>query len=235
MAITYPRKCPNCEYVASSPQTFSYHKRTHQPIPEGTKCCGGCNQLARFRTTNNNMWCSENFAQCPQYIMEHSDRVTKQWIGADERKATMIKTLCDPIVKKRNIDAMVATKRKNLRLFEHEAPSEMRSYKRKVHRLSQATYKDKKEILNPYDYPIGKATYHLDHKVSKHVGWLLNIPPVYIASMYNLEVIPSVINEGKGPVCSMLPSVLLEKCNAPIDLIEAVRSQEIQLGRLVGL
>ena len=57
---------------------------------------------------------------------------------------------------------------------------------------------------------------------------------MYIASEHNLEILPSTINEGKGPVCSLLPSKLLELCNAPTDLIAAVRSQELQLGRLVA-
>lgn len=111
----------------------------------------------------------------------------------------------------------------------------MKQYKRLVHRLSQITYNENKHIPNPDNLTISRSTYHLDHCVSKHVGWLLQIPAKYIASVHNLRIIESTLNEGKGPTCSMLPSHMLKMCNAPIDLIEEVASQELQLGRLVGL
>ena len=113
LMIEYPRKCPHCDHMASSPQTFFYHKRTHKPIPPGTLCCGGCGQEAKFITTNNNVWCCKEFSHCPQYSKEQSTRVTKHWVNADDRKIKMIETLRDPEVKKRNIDSMVRTKRKN--------------------------------------------------------------------------------------------------------------------------
>ena len=233
--IEYPRKCPHCDHMASSPQTFSYHKRTHKPIPPGTLCCGGCGQEAKFITTNNNMWCCKEFSHCPQQAIEKSDRAAQQWKGADDRKAKMVETLSDPAIRAKNAAAVRAGKRRRLIITENESPKEMKQYKRLVHSLSQATYHEHQSIINPDNHKIGRRDYHLDHKVSKHVGWLLQIPAKYIASCHNLAVIPSTINEGKGPTCSIFPSTLLELCEAPTDLIEAVRSQELQLVHLIAL
>lgn len=235
--ITYPRKCVQCDYIATSPQTYSYHKRKHKPIPHNALCEGGCGQVAKFRMTNNRLMCSDNSFTCPAYLKQHSDRVQTQWDNSPERKQQL--SLSGPMTSQISRDKLSETQKKRWRerilIIESEVPADMKQYKRQVHTLSQRTYKEYKDTINPNNFSLGRRRYHLDHKVSKHVGWLLNIPAVYMASLHNLEVIPSTINEGKGPVCSMLPSVLLEKCNAPIDLIEAVRSQEIQLGHLVGL
>ena len=220
--------------MASSPQTFSYHKRVHKSIPDGKLCDGGCGKPAMFVNTKNKMWCVAEYQQCPQYIIDLKSRTTNSWKDADDRKAKMVETLSDPAIRAKNAAAVRAGKRRRLIITENESPKEMKQYKRLVHSLSQATYHEHQSIINPDNHKIGRRDYHLDHKVSKHVGWLLQIPAKYIASCHNLAVIPSTINEGKGPTCSIFPSTLLELCEAPTDLIAAVRSQELQLGRLVA-
>ena len=234
--IEYPRKCPQCDYMASSPQTFFYHKRTHKPIPPGTLCCGGCGQEAKFITTNNNVWCCKEFSHCPRQAIEKSDRAAQQWDNDPQRKLNMITNgpMSSKEAREKISKAVSDRWKKKYIVTENQAPESMKQYKRDVHYASQRTYKSNIDHINPLGLQIGRSSYHLDHKVSKHVGWLLGIPVKYIASKFNLEIMPSKLNEGKGPQCSMIPSELLVACDAPIDLIEAVRSQELQLAHLIA-
>lgn len=237
MAIEYPRKCPHCDYLANSPQSYSYHLRKHKAIPEGTLCDGGCGQLAKYRTTNNRMLCCEHYQKCPQYIIDHKQRVIDSWKNDTERKNKMVNNnpMLDEAARNKISDSQKQVWKERLLITEKDAPQDVKQYKRLVHNISQRTYKDNMDLINPNKHPIGRTEFHLDHKVSKHVGWLLHIPAKYIASVENLEVLPSQLNEGKGAKCSLKPSELLVLCNAPSDLVEQVRSQEILLKHLVEL
>lgn len=234
MAITYPRKCPHCEYEANNPQAYSYHKRKHKEIPTGTLCSHGCGGLANYTTTNNTYTCSEKYSQCPAHIEKLSKSAKESWDNDPKRKENMkVNGPMSTTEAREKISSIQKAKwKQRLVITENEAPHDMKQYKRLVHNLSQRTYRENIETINPNNFTISRTTYHLDHKVSKHVGWLLHIPAKYLASVENLELLPSTINEGKGAKCSIKPSDLLIKCNAPQDLIDQVVSQEILLKHL---
>ena len=82
--IEYPRKCPHCSNISTDPFTYSYHKRTHKAIPEGTLCDLGCDNEAKFVNTNNKYTCQDSFTKCPAYLKRLSYRTKKDWEGGDE-------------------------------------------------------------------------------------------------------------------------------------------------------
>lgn len=52
--------------------------------------------------------------------------------------------------------------------------------------------------------------FHLDHRISVYAGFKNNIPPFIIGSLYNLEMIPAIINCSKQQKCSMSIDELLD-------------------------
>lgn len=85
-------------------------------------------------------------------------------------------------------------------------------------------FKTKKEDKNIYYAEVDKYTRinkpidgiglkyntHLDHKFSKFMGFILNIPPFIIGSKHNLEIIPSYENVSKSISCSISQTSLYE-------------------------
>ncbi|KKL70674.1 hypothetical protein LCGC14_2102570, partial [marine sediment metagenome] len=226
--IKYPRECPHCDYQASSPQTYCYHLRKHDPIPEGQLCDHGCGQQSKYKNTNNKYTCEEKYASCPAYLERHSKKVTKQWKEAsDERREQTLKTFVENTQTPESIEKAKATKRNKLLAF--ALTRKFRQYKWAVHSVSQRTYKEYKNLINPNNYPRGITKYHLDHKVSKHVGWLLKIPPEYLAAQHNLQILYYTENIQKDVKCSIHPIELLEECRAPKEIVERVTCDILQL------
>lgn len=66
-------------------------------------------------------------------------------------------------------------------------------YSKEVWRLTRSTYNKNKRLINPNNYPRGRAgtpgAYQLDHKVSVHFGFMNNIPPAEIARIDNLQLL----------------------------------------------
>jgi len=77
--IAYPRKCNHCDYVSNNPQMWHYHDKTHQMIPDGTRCQFGCGNTARFRNTKGTYSCSKISQHCPGYLEKHSERIKEHW------------------------------------------------------------------------------------------------------------------------------------------------------------
>lgn len=80
--------------------------------------------------------------------------------------------------------------------------SEYKKYYGKVHRLTEQTYNEFKNEINPNSYVRGKAgtpnAYHLDHKISVKYGFLNGIDPVEISKKENLQLLPWRENIIKG-------------------------------------
>lgn len=84
-------------------------------------------------------------------------------------------------------------------------------YNRMVFKFQQ---KFKKEInfLDNFDKRgAGSEEYHLDHKYSRHQGFMDCILPQYIGHICNLEMIPGSKNTSKGSKCSITKDELFEK------------------------
>jgi hypothetical protein len=232
-SITYPRKCEQCSHLANNPASFSIHKKVHQTIPENQLCTLGCGKIATVVTTRNTYRCSANIGDCPQYINDLKLRTIKSWENSEERKETTRQTFIDACVFN-PASYKKASETKHKKLLAQDNTSDRRKYNRQVHELSQRTYRENTSAINPNNLKIGRVDHHLDHKVSKHVGFLLGIPAHYLADINNLCVLPYNENTGKHCKCSIHPLDLLEQCDAPIETIQMVQSKLVQLSHLIA-
>jgi len=189
--ITYPRKCPTCDYVANNPAMFSYHKKTHEPIPENATChfCGG---KANFRNTGGKYTCTEKYQDCEKYIEQLSVRTKHSWIGADKRKEKTKEIFLkkcannpDAIEKSKNV------RRKKSGLITPEIAKEYRHYARKVRKAAQIWAKEQ-------GYNLGQQTYHVDHKLSILDAWNANLPINVVNHTANLQILEANKNSSKG-------------------------------------
>jgi hypothetical protein len=227
--ILYPRKCVECEYMAKSPALYSMHKRCHMPIIFGTLCDMGCGKTAKFRSMNKKVRCLELAEHCPAYLAKMSASIEKTWLDNHKRKAATKKTFLQYCAQN---EVAIAKNKENRRkkFLSYEYTDDRKKYDRRVHYRSQCNYKQYESLINPSSLAIGRFQHHLDHKVSKHVGFLLGIPSEYMASFHNLEVIPYSENITKHSKCSIHPLDLLFLCQASVSLFEQVHSKLVQLG-----
>lgn len=225
--ITYPRSCL-CGYQANNAGSWSYHQRIHEPVPEGQLCQHGCGQPATLKNTGGVFVCVPGNNQCPTLKEAISKRVTNDWIGADERKSQTKVEFFKSCHTNSCIEKIRITKRKKLLI--QDTSKDRRRYNRQVHAISQTSLKNFTDVINPEGHVIGRFSYHLDHMVSKHAGFLLGIPATYLGSVQNLEVISQRENNSKFSRCSKHPLDLLKECQAPQDLIDQIHSKILQLG-----
>lgn len=85
-----------------------------------------------------------------------------------------------------------------------------------IEHQSRRTYKDNKILLNPNNYKLSRTDYHLEHKVSKHVGWILGLPVDVMSNINNLEIMYYADNISKHIKCSLHPLELLKLCGYDI-------------------
>lgn len=231
MKLVYPRKCHHCDYVSNNPAMWHFHAKTHIDIPPGTLCWNGCNQLAKIVRTNGKFACSVKPGQCPAYTHEQSRRVKAQWStnNWEHRKQVLRDRSLAETSHQRSLRSIkqVATKQAKLMAVEHSLSQ--RQYAQSIIRRSHTTYKRNKELLNPNNLVIARDQYHLDHRVSRHVGWLLQIPIQYMCSVHNLCLMHNKLNSGKGSKCSLHPLELYKYCGASSEEIaKLIQTLELQ-------
>jgi hypothetical protein len=228
--VTYPRVC-ECGYSANNPAMWSYHQKTHKPIPDGTLCHHGCGQPAQYCGTGGIYTCDRISQHCPEYINRHRTRIKEQWSANDwtERrtKTGLIMKNMSPEDKEKFFAKISDTKYK--KMLAQPMTADRKKYIRQIHQLSQYHLRMFPTIVNPEKHQIGLTDYHLDHIVSKHIGWLLQIPAEYIASTHNLRVVSYTDNTHKSIGCGVHPIDLLQICNAPQELITKVELAISQL------
>jgi len=86
-------------------------------------------------------------------------------------------------------------------------------YENKVDRITRASWLYHSTKINPDNLPRGKL-YELDHKYSKHQGFLNNIPPDIIGHPANLQMIPRHSNRKKYNKCSIEIEHLYDAINS---------------------
>ncbi len=196
---------------------WHYHKQIHAPIPHGTTCGHGCYQLAQYRNTSGKYTCTKISQQCPAYKLKQSEQTTIWWaedLKSAERKNQQSKRAKAYTTKQREQQLIKQKKTKQKKLLSIADTFEKRQYSRIVIYHSRNTYELHKEKLNPHNLIISRNEYHLDHKVSRHVGFLLNIPIQYMYSIHNLCLLRSKQNASKSIKCSLHPTHLLKLCKA---------------------
>jgi len=189
--IKYPRKCPDCDYVANNPAMFSYHKKTHQPIPSDAVCHFGCGNNATHRNTGGKLTCKETYQECPAYLEQLADRTTKSWKDADERKeATKIIFEEQVVFNKEARDKGIRAIKARAILLPEDA-KDYRAYARKCRRMGQQWAKEN-------GYKLGQQTYHVDHKLSVLDGYYAGLSVEVVSHPANLRVISASENVAKG-------------------------------------
>jgi len=201
--IKYPRKCPDCEYVANNPTMFHYHKKTHQLIPNDELCHFGCGQKAIHRNTGGKYTCDREWQKCPSYLEQLSQRTKQSWQGDTERKEKTKKIFEDQVVFNKEARAKSIQATKDRAILKPEDAKDYRAFARRCRRVALAWAKEKGYIL-------GQQTYHVDHKMSILEGYYANFTVDQISHPANLQVIPAKENIAKGSNSILSKEELLE-------------------------
>ena len=90
------------------------------------------------------------------------------------------------------------------------------AYSSLVRALSNNTYKEFRDLINPEDLPRGNCDYHLDHICSVKECFINDIPPNVAASYHNLQMLPSGENLTKSTKSDQTATQLMEKYNGKI-------------------
>ncbi len=191
--IAYPRKCDYCNYVSNNPQMWHYHKRTHIEIPKGALCDNGCGQLAYYVNTNNVYSCTKISQQCPEYLRKHSERIKEHWArpAAVFRKEETAKSLRDRLHNPETAAKQSSTKRNKAGTFTPILAKNFRHYARFIRARAQ-------KWAAAQGYPIGKQTYHVDHRFSVLDAWKNNLPEHIVNHPANLQILEAKANSSKG-------------------------------------
>ena len=204
--IPYPRKCDHCDYLSNNPSMFHYHKRTHSTIPLGKLCDHGCNQQATVLNTHGKYTCVAIAQHCPEYIKQHSDRVTKQWEGDTKRREKARKTFAKHLHNQKVIEKMKATKKKKTGLVTPEDVKEYRHYARLIRQRAQIWAREQ-------GYKLGQQTYHVDHKLSILDAWHAGLPETIVNHPANLQILEAKQNSSKGAKSTITVEELLQLVN----------------------
>jgi hypothetical protein len=204
----YPRKCDHCDYISNNPSMHHYHKKTHNPIPEGTLCWQGCGQAATILNTHGKYTCLPKIQHCPAYIKQHSNRVAKQWKNATERKEQTKKSLIKRLHNQETFDKIKETKRKRFGLLTPEQAKEYRHYARTIRQRAQRWAKEQGYIL-------GQQTYHVDHKLSILDAWHAGLSADIVNHPANLRILEAKQNSSKGAKSILTVEELLNLIKLP--------------------
>lgn len=189
--IPYPRKCEHCDYTSNNPSMYYYHKQTHAPIPDGQLCNHGCGRPALLRGTGGKYTCSVVAQHCPEYLRKHSERIKKQWEGAEHRKEETKKSLIKRLHNLGTVNKMKETKRKKFGLLTPEQVKEYRHYARAIRQRAQKWAKEQ-------GYELGPQTYHVDHKLSILDAWHAGLSAEVVNHPANLQILEAKQNSSKG-------------------------------------
>jgi len=189
--IIYPRKCTCCEYIANNPAMYSYHKKTHAPMPKDTHCHFGCGQLAIHMNTGGKYTCTEKYQTCPEYLKQLSVRTTKSWEEADERKTKTKESLISRLHNQDTYNKISKTKREKFGTLDPTSAKDFCRYARFIRQRAQQWAKANGFIL-------GKQTYHVDHKLSVLDAWNAGLPEHIVNHPANLQILDSKKNSSKG-------------------------------------
>ena len=84
--------------------------------------------------------------------------------------------------------------------LDEKARTDLRAYTRKVRGISEKTYRDNIDAINPERHPrlLGNQGWHLDHRVAIVECFRQGWPPEKAGSLDNLQMLPAGENMSKG-------------------------------------
>lgn len=189
--IQYPRKCPDCEYIANNPATFSYHRKTHAPIPAGTLCHFGCSQPATAMNTGGKYTCKEKYYECLAYLEQLAKRTRQSWINDVTRKEETKQSFIERLHNEETYKKQSIIKRTKFGTLDPERAKEYRRYARFIRQRAQQWAKEQ-------GYVLGQQTYHVDHKLSILDAWKAGLSEEVVNHPANLQIIEAKSNTSKG-------------------------------------
>ena len=204
--ITYPRKCPQCNYEANNPASYSYHKKTHQPIPQDTKCHFGCGQNAIHTNTGGKHTCQTKYQQCPSYLEQLAERTKRSWKGNTKRKEQTKKIFEEQVVFNEEARSKSIQAIKDRAILKPEDAKSYKAFARKCRLVAQQWAKEN-------GHSIGQQTYHVDHKMSILEGYYAGLTVNQISHPANLQILEAKKNSAKGSKSILTKEKLLERIN----------------------
>jgi uncharacterized protein YjbJ (UPF0337 family) len=204
--IQYPRQCEHCDYVSNNPQMYHYHKRIHEPIPNGQLCNHGCGFPAQYRGTGGIYSCQQVSQHCPGYIKQHSGRVKQQWINATGRKEKTKESFVKRLHNVETVEKIKQTKREKSGLLTPELARDYRHYARAIRQQAQRWAKKQ-------GYALGQQTYHVDHKFSILDSWNAKLPARVVNHPFNLRILAAKENSSKSSKSIISLDELMEAFN----------------------
>lgn len=207
LSIAYPRTCDHCEYVSNNPTMYHYHKKTHNPIPEGQLCDHGCGQLATSINTHGKYTCLSIAHHCPEYLRIHSKRITEHWEGNIERRNKTRETFYEHCCGNAEVKAKSkASIQKKWGDFTPEQMKDFRHYARRVRVRAQKWAKEQ-------GYVLGQQTFHVDHKLSVYDAYIAKLPESIVNHPLNLQILEANKNSSKGAKSILTVTELLSLIN----------------------
>ena len=161
---------------------------------------------------NDSKWLSNKSEKISEAVEKrggHSGEKNPMF-GRKHKQSTRIKQA----TKAQNRDPKCYTQGTETKIKKGSAiPKELKSawelYREKVENITIKNWKKYNDKINPNNLLRGQE-YELDHKFSKTMGFLNNIPPEVIGHYANLELIPKFENRSKQIKCSITIAELYE-------------------------
>jgi hypothetical protein len=182
--------------------------------PDNT--CFLCGSQAHYISFNSKqMRCVEKITQCTGFAKK-AEASRQKNMSKEDRRAHM--KLMSERGNKQLVDLHTneqwrRNKGNNISKAKTTIPTDQKSdwiiYEGIVDRITRESWLYHNSKINPDNLPRGRE-YELDHKYSKHQGFLNNVPPEVIGHYSNLQMIPRHSNRKKYNKCSITLNKLYE-------------------------
>lgn len=178
-----------CFMCGKQAQWISFNSKQLRCTEKITQCSGFVKKAQATRDSNTT----------PEQRKEHMKHMSKQ---GNRRLAELHTNEEWRRIKGNNVSNAKTT-------IPAEKKSEWIIYEGMVDRITRESWVYHSNKINPENLPRGRE-YELDHKYSKHQGFLNNIPPEIIGHYSNLQMIPRYSNRKKYNKCSITIDQLYE-------------------------
>ena len=184
------------------------------PTPNDTCFLCGC-QAHWISVNSKQLRCVEKITQCSGHAKKAES--SRQKNMTKEQRRSHMKQMSDKgnkrLAELHTDEQWRRTKGNNVSKAKSTIPAEQQSnwiiYEGIVDRVTRESWIYHNNKINPDNLPRGRE-YELDHKYSKHQGFLNNVPPEVIGHYSNLQMIPRHSNRKKYNKCSVTIDELYE-------------------------
>ena len=184
--------------------------------PTSNDTCFLCGKQAHWISFNSKqLRCVEKITQCSGHAKKAEFSRQKN-MSKEQRQAHMKQMSLrgnKRLAELHTDEQWRRTKGNNVSKAKTTIPAEQQSnwiiYESIVDRITRESWLYHNSKINPDNLPRGRE-YELDHKYSKHQGFLNNVPPEVIGHYSNLQMIPRHSNRKKYNKCSITIDQLYE-------------------------